>query len=198
MVLWELTLATAYFLGLRRTYRLALRIQKRVIGPKHPKIRQFVHRRVRSVFDMAVRVHKNIQERDIEVGRNLGNRILRWLDKMKPSAEIRRSPTNPSSKINNSNIIKQTPNTAQQTHRVNSKLSEQKPKGKLFFSPLNIRQRSFPSIAVMMQPMRSAGMNGHYRQFSQFTPAAPALGYRIGKSEGGVFRKDIAMLMMSS
>lgn len=44
MVLWEITLGTAYFLGLRRTYRLALKIQRRVVGPKHPKIRQFLHR----------------------------------------------------------------------------------------------------------------------------------------------------------
>ncbi|RWW52743.1 hypothetical protein BHE74_00040826 [Ensete ventricosum] len=44
MVLWEITLATAYFLGLRRTYRLALRIQRRVVGPRHPEIRQFLRR----------------------------------------------------------------------------------------------------------------------------------------------------------
>lgn len=44
MVLWEITLATAYFLGLRRTYRLALRIQRRVVGPRHPETRQFLHR----------------------------------------------------------------------------------------------------------------------------------------------------------
>lgn len=44
MVLWEITLATAYFLGLRRTYRLALKIQRRLISHKHPKIRQFAHR----------------------------------------------------------------------------------------------------------------------------------------------------------
>ncbi|KAK9218501.1 hypothetical protein WN943_007143 [Citrus x changshan-huyou] len=44
MVLWEITLGTAYFLGMKRTYRLALRIQGRVISPKHPRIRQFVHR----------------------------------------------------------------------------------------------------------------------------------------------------------
>ena len=42
MVLWEITLGTAYFLGLKRTYRLALKIQRRLISPKHPKIRQFV------------------------------------------------------------------------------------------------------------------------------------------------------------
>jgi hypothetical protein len=45
-------------------------------------------RRTHAVFDVALKVHRNIQERDIEVGRNLGNWILRWLDQMKPSAQI--------------------------------------------------------------------------------------------------------------
>lgn len=44
MVLWEITLGTAYFLGLKRTYRLALKIQRRLICPKYPKIRQFLQR----------------------------------------------------------------------------------------------------------------------------------------------------------
>lgn len=44
MVLWEITLGTAYFLGLKRTYRLALRIQRRIVSPKYPKLRQFLHR----------------------------------------------------------------------------------------------------------------------------------------------------------
>ncbi|KAL9450937.1 hypothetical protein AB3S75_012643 [Citrus x aurantiifolia] len=72
MVLWEITLGTAYFLGMKRTYRLALRIQGRVISPKHPRIRQFVHRRVCAAFDVALKFHRNIHERDIEVGRNAG------------------------------------------------------------------------------------------------------------------------------
>lgn len=44
MVLWEITLATAYFLGLRRTYRLALKIQRKVISRKCPRLRQFAQR----------------------------------------------------------------------------------------------------------------------------------------------------------
>ncbi|RRT47631.1 hypothetical protein B296_00035692 [Ensete ventricosum] len=44
MVLWEMTVITAYFLGLKRTYRLALRIQRRLVGPNHPRIRQFLYR----------------------------------------------------------------------------------------------------------------------------------------------------------
>ncbi|KAK9218498.1 hypothetical protein WN943_007140 [Citrus x changshan-huyou] len=48
--------------------------------------------RVRAAFDVALKFHRNIQERDIEVGRNIGNWILRWLDRMKPSAQIRGPP----------------------------------------------------------------------------------------------------------
>jgi hypothetical protein len=44
MVLWELTAITAYFLGLKRTYRLVLRIQRRLIRPNHSRIRGFVYR----------------------------------------------------------------------------------------------------------------------------------------------------------
>jgi hypothetical protein len=44
MVLWEITLATAYVLGLPRTYRLALRLQRRLISPKWPRVKDFVYR----------------------------------------------------------------------------------------------------------------------------------------------------------
>lgn len=44
MVLWEITLATAYVLGLPRTYRLALRLQRRLISPKYPKLKDFVYK----------------------------------------------------------------------------------------------------------------------------------------------------------
>lgn len=208
-----MTLATAYFLGLKRTYRLALKIEKRLIGPKHPKLHQFVHRRVRSAFDVAVRVHKSIQQRDIEVGRNLGNKILRWLDRWKPSAEIRGPHDGLASKVNtSSNIANHIKNSSQQTQQVSTKLSERDSNGKVFFSPLNMRARSFRNIAMMMQPMRPAGMNTQYRQFYHFAPAAPmntqfrqlchfasvapAPSYRMCRREGGVFRKDIAQLML--
>ncbi|GLJ12296.1 hypothetical protein SUGI_0188220 [Cryptomeria japonica] len=92
MVLWEITLATAYVLGLKRTYRLALKLQRRLIKPRHPRIRDFVHRRTRNIFDVALTVHRKVQERDIEVGRNFGNWILRFLDRIKPSANIRGDP----------------------------------------------------------------------------------------------------------
>ncbi|XP_078446191.1 uncharacterized protein LOC144715166 isoform X2 [Wolffia australiana] len=90
MVLWEITAATAYFLGLKRTYRLALKLQRTIIGPQHPRLREFVHRRTRGAFDMALTVHRKIQARDIKVGQSLANVILRYLDRSKPSAKIRR------------------------------------------------------------------------------------------------------------
>lgn len=89
MVLWEITLATAYVLGLPRTYRLALRLQRRLISPKYPKLKDFVFRRTKAVFTVALNVHKEVQRRDISVGRNIGNRILRFLDRLRPQANIR-------------------------------------------------------------------------------------------------------------
>ncbi|CAI5528539.1 unnamed protein product [Closterium sp. Naga37s-1] len=88
MVLWELTLATAYFLGLKRTYRLALKMQKRVLLSR-PGIRDFAKRRTRAVFGVALTAVETIQHRDIEIGRSVGNFLLRFLDRMKPSAHIR-------------------------------------------------------------------------------------------------------------
>ncbi|KAH7433529.1 hypothetical protein KP509_07G073500 [Ceratopteris richardii] len=93
MVLWEITLATAYWLGIRRTYRLALKLQRRLIGPEHPRARDFVHRRTRNVFDIALKVHKEIQSRDLSAGRSLGNFLLRFLDRARPSANIRGTPS---------------------------------------------------------------------------------------------------------
>uniref|UniRef100_A0A0E0G0J0 Uncharacterized protein n=1 Tax=Oryza nivara TaxID=4536 RepID=A0A0E0G0J0_ORYNI len=192
MVLWELTAITAYFLGLRRTYRLALRIQRRLIGPNHPRIRHFVYRRTRDVFNVAVSVHKNIQQRDLEVGRNLGNMILRWLDRMKPSAQIRPHPPGP-------------PNGSSEQFRHLSSTSKstgaQKPTsktlpcdgGKVLFSPLNIRPKSFPVLPTMMQPTRiSASSQCRRISYSSF-PSATA---KRNDLMQGVFRKDIAQLMV--
>jgi len=92
MVFWEVTLATAYVLGFKRTYRLALRLQRRLITQRHPALRQFVQRRTRAVFDVVLRVHKKIHERDTEMGKSLGNWILQRLDQLKPSTHIRRDP----------------------------------------------------------------------------------------------------------
>ncbi|KAL6629764.1 hypothetical protein ACP70R_029529 [Stipagrostis hirtigluma subsp. patula] len=191
MVLWELTAITAYFLGLKRTYRLALRLQRRLIGPNHPRIRDFVYRRTRDVFNVAVSVHKNIQQRDLEVGRNLGNTILRWLDRMKPSAQIRPHPPGPlngssekfrhlSSTSRSSGAQKTTPKTSPQD-------------GKMLFSRLNIRPKSFPVLPTMTQPNRISVSNQCRRiSYSSF----PSTTARRKDFMEGVFRKDIAQLMV--
>ncbi|XAR70659.1 hypothetical protein NMG60_11027580 [Bertholletia excelsa] len=113
MVLWEITLATAYVLGLKRTFKLALQIQRRLIGPRHPKLRRFVYGRTRAVFDVVLKVQRSIQERDTGVGWSLGNWILQSLDRIKPSAQIPRPPPgippsgrNASTNAKNSSLVR--------------------------------------------------------------------------------------------
>ncbi|KAG2680326.1 hypothetical protein I3760_11G095200 [Carya illinoinensis] len=197
MVLWEITLATAYFLGLKRTYRLALKIQRKVISPKHPKIRQFLHRRTRAVFNVAVKVHHNIQERDIEVGRNVGNWILRWLDQMKPSAQIRgpcpgepsdgaRSGLRMTKQVNNSNLK---PPVEIQTSR------KQDSGRHLFTSSRNIFPKPFPTISMMVRLPKPAGTMTQCRHFSGM--GVLRSDYSRGWSEGGL-RKDIMHWMLQN
>ncbi|XP_073011541.1 uncharacterized protein [Typha latifolia] len=195
MVLWEITAITAYFLGLKRTYRLALRIQRRLIGANHPRIREFVHRPTRSAFDVAIKVHKHIQQRDIEVGRNLGNWILRWLDRMKPSAQIRPHPVKVST--SSSDKLKHVSNSSQPlgTKKSNAKVLDQQSNGRLNFTPLNIQPKSFPTVALMMQPAKPAGTNIHYRHMASFPSYASVQAKRMDLLEG-IFRKDIAQLLL--
>ncbi|KAL9447816.1 hypothetical protein AB3S75_015317 [Citrus x aurantiifolia] len=195
MVLWEITLGTAYFLGLKRTYRLALRIQRRVISPKRPRIRQFVHRRLRAVFDVALRFHKNIQERDIEVGRNVGNWILRWLDRMKPSAQIRgppeRPPHGPSMSMTNHGMKSPNPKTpGVQTSR--NKESDRH----LFSSSKNIWPKPpFSTIAMMMRHPRPAGTIIQYRHLQTNGSDMLSLNYNRNGFDG-VLRKDIMQWLL--
>ncbi|KAI4314512.1 hypothetical protein L6164_027414 [Bauhinia variegata] len=192
MVLWEITLGTAYFLGLKRTYRLALRIQRKLITPKHPKIRQSAQRRTRAVFDVALKVHRNIQERDIEVGRNLGNFILRWLDRMKPSAQIRGPPHEAPRDGANSSV-------STTKHAISN--SNQKPAGYTqtfrresdrhsFTTLSNIWSKPLPTISMMMRPPNSGRSSIHYRQHSIFAAEVLRSNYGINCSEG-VIRKNI-------
>ncbi|XWS38783.1 hypothetical protein CRYUN_Cryun19dG0160000 [Craigia yunnanensis] len=195
MVLWEITLGTAYFLGLKRTYRLALKIQRRIIVPKHPRIRQFVQRRTRAVFDVALKVHLNIQQRDIEVGRNLGNWILRWLDKVKPSAQIRASSHQKShhhAGNANMNIPKQVTNSSP----LKMPRSILTPRNReadrhIFSSSINMWPKSLPTIAMMMR--RAAGNMTQYRHLSINGPDRLRLNYARGE---GVIRKDIMQWML--
>ncbi|XP_073026055.1 uncharacterized protein [Primulina eburnea] len=167
MVLWEITLGTAYFLGLKRTYKLALKLQRRLISPRYPKTRQLVQRRTRAIFDVALKVHRNIQERDIEIGRNLGNWILRWLDRMKPSAQIRGNPSPGSNTNTNTNTKKQSSSTSQLNNRgsfqkFGARSGNQDSARQLFTAARNPSHRPFATIAVTRRP---AGGNTQYSQF---------------------------------
>ncbi|KAF9689630.1 hypothetical protein SADUNF_Sadunf01G0112300 [Salix dunnii] len=219
MVLWEITLGTAYFLGLKQTYKLALRIQRRVITPKYPRIRQFVQRlevffqRYNTAAKLSVLlpdwlqrqfvlfvhlflagatiavVHLNIQQRDIEVGRNLGNGILRWLDQMKPSAQIRgpspEKPTNDAS--SNTNVTNHVANTSHlkasgigQTSRCQESCRH------LITSARSTWSKPFPSIAMMMRPSRPAGIFSQYRHLSIQGPEISRPNYNIGGGCGSL------------
>ncbi|XVE57393.1 hypothetical protein DITRI_Ditri04bG0087500 [Diplodiscus trichospermus] len=197
MVLWEITLGTAYFLGLKGTYRLALKIQRRIISPKHQRIRQSVQRRTRAVFDVALKVHRNIQQRDLEVGRNLGNWILRWLHKMKPSAQIR-VPNQQKPHHDASNVKMNIPKQETNSSSLKTPRSIQAPRNgeanrHLFSSSTNMWPKSFPTIAMVMQPPRSAGSLTQYRHSSINGPDTLMLNYTRGE---GVIRKDIMQWML--
>ncbi|KAA3469250.1 envelope glycoprotein [Gossypium australe] len=195
MVLWEITLGTAYFLGLKRTYRLALKIQRRIISPKRPRIRQFVHRRTRAVFDIALKVHQNIQQRDLEVGRNLGNWILRWLDKMKPSAQIRppshQKPHHGTGSAN-MNITKQVNNSSKTPRSLQTPRNGEADR-RLFSSSRYMLSKSLPTIAMMIRPPKAAGNMTQYRHLSINGPHTLQLNYTRGE---GVIRKDIMQWML--
>ncbi|XP_047149276.1 uncharacterized protein LOC124821439 [Vigna umbellata] len=190
MVLWEITLGTAYFLGLKRTYRLALRIQRRIVSPKYPKLRQFLHRRTRGVFDVAIKVHRNIQYRDIEVGRNFGNFILRWLDRMKPSAQIRGPP--PSNGVRpTENIGKHAAGGSSSNHKGSGTLRRDSDRN-LFTSARSV---PYPTGPRVMRRPNPPGNTIHGRHFSFSTPQIVASNYRVNLS-GGVVRKDIMQWML--
>ncbi|KAK2427700.1 hypothetical protein P8452_42014 [Trifolium repens] len=195
MVLWEITLGTAYFLGLKRTYKLALRIQRKVVSPKYPKIRQFIHRRTRAVFDVAIKVHRNIQERDIEVGRNVGNFILRCLDRMKPSAQIRGHSNPPiSAGSSKESMTKHTTGTSNQKPPNNSGLFKRDSDRNLFTS---LKPKPFPSISRMMRPPNPAGTTIHGRNLSTYTPEVFRQNYRVNWQES-VIRKDVMQWMLQN
>ncbi|KDP30717.1 hypothetical protein JCGZ_15545 [Jatropha curcas] len=196
MVLWEIALGTAYFLGLRRTYRLALKIQRKLISSKRSKIRHFLQRRTRDVFDVALKVHRNIQQRDIEVGRNVGNWILRWLDRMKPSAQIR-GPSEmipPNGAGSNTNMTKQeTKSSLLKTPGSNHTSRSHESNRHLFTSSRNLWSNSFPTIGMMMRSTRPAGTITQYRHLCISRPEMANPSYNIGRawSFEGVVRKDI-------
>ncbi|XP_054825653.1 uncharacterized protein LOC129323111 [Prosopis cineraria] len=195
MVLWEITVTTAYFLGLKRTYRLALRLQRKIISPKHYKIRQFAQRRTRAAFDIALKVHRSIQERDIEVGRNVGNFILRFLDRMKPSAQIRGPPqgTPTNGGTGNSSMTKLNA-TPKEKPKGYSRFFRRDSDRHFFTSSTNIWPKPFPTIAMMMRPPNAAGTSIHYRRLTMSTPEMLPSIHRVNWSDS-VVRKDILQWM---
>lgn len=186
MVLWEITAATAYFLGLKRTYRIALRLQRRIVGPNHHRIRQFLHRRTRAIFEVAVSVHKNIQRRDLEAGRNLGSSLLRFLDRMKPSAQIRGSPEKLPINTQPPN-----PNHSLGVDKPTDKISDRIDENRRLFTSFN--KNIVPSPAIMMMKPSKQAQNHHFSSNSvqNFTSF---LNYRRGYHDD-VIRRDIAMWM---
>lgn len=195
-MLWEITLGTAYFLGLKRTYKLALRIQRRLVAPKYPKIRQFLHRKTRSIFDMAIKVHREVQQRDIEVGRNLGNWILRWLDKMKPGAQIR--PGKPTQSNINSAVKKQLPDSSYQkppqSHGTSYRRNGDRESNRHLFTSTKSWHASYPTISMMMKPAEPVGTNTHYRRFISGLDTFELKSTKFGFN--GVIRNDIMQWMM--
>ncbi|TYI91481.1 hypothetical protein E1A91_D03G195700v1 [Gossypium mustelinum] len=198
MVLWEIALGTAYFLGLKRSYKLALKIQRRIISRNQPRLQQFVQR-TRVVFDIALKVHRNIQHRDLEVGRNLGVCILRWLHKIKPSAQIRGPPPhqepNHGTGKANMNMPKQVTNTSSpKTPRSNQSPRNHDAGRHLFSSLTSTWPKSFPTtIAMMMQPPTATGNMTRCRHLSINGPDASRLNYT---RDQGVVRKDIMQWMV--
>ncbi|XP_058088108.1 uncharacterized protein LOC131235035 isoform X2 [Magnolia sinica] len=156
-------------------------------------------KRTHAVFDMALKVHQNIQQRDIEVGRNLGNWILRWLDRMKPSAHIRGDPPG-KPQPPNSSTARHTVNPGQQplgTQRPNNgKIPDRESDRQFFSSSMNVRPINFPTLAMMLRPTKAAGMNGQYMNvYSASVMPKPC--YRRDGFEG-VFRKDIMQWMLQN
>jgi hypothetical protein len=155
-----------------------------------------LNRRTRSVFDVAIKVHKNIQERDIEVGRNLGNFILRWLDRMKPSAQILGgSPTNgASSSVRMAKLQSASSNFKKPSYYTLFKRGSNK---RLFTPASSIWPKPFPTIANMLRPPTPAGTTTHYRNLSYYPPGAFRSNYNAYRS-GSVIRKDILQWMLQN
>jgi hypothetical protein len=153
-------------------------------------------RRTRDVFNVAVSVHKNIQERDLVAGRNLGSTILHWLDRMKPSAHIRPQQQLPSSKPISS------PPKVQKPSATYKALPDSSSNGKVLFAPLNIRSKilsSVPFTRIMRQGRLSAMNCNEFRRISVPTYCSVSrLGVEKKGLAEGIFRKDIAQWMMQA
>ena len=160
-----------------------------------------LRRRTRAIFEVALKVHLNIQQRDLEVGRSLGNWILRYLDKMKPSAQIRSHSAAklPSSVSASTTMTEQLPNSSHrkttgnfQKFRTGGDIESDR---HLFTSSRNMWPKPFPTIAMMMRPAKPAGTNIQHRHLCFSGPDVSRLSQGRGGFEG-VIRKDIMQWMV--
>ena len=137
----------------------------------------FFHSQVRAAFDVALKFHRNIQERDIEVGRNVGNWILRWLDRLKPSAQI----CGPPEKLSHG------PSMSMTNHGMKS--SNPKTPGVQTSKP------TFSTIAMMMRHPRPAGTITQYRHLQTNGSDQLSLNYNRNGFDG-VLQKDIRQWLL--
>lgn len=145
---------------------------------------------------MAIKVHRSIQERDVEVGRNLGNFILRWLDRMKPSAQVLGgSHTNATS--SSVGMTKLQAGTSNQKRPSYYALFKKGSNRRLFTPSSSIWPKPFPTIASMLRPPNPAGTTTHYRHLTNYPPDAFRSNYNAYWS-GGVIRKDILQWMLQN
>jgi hypothetical protein len=155
-------------------------------------------RRTRAVFDVAVKVHRNVQERDIEVGRNLGNWILRWLDRMKPAAQIGGSSPGkpPNSASSGLSMTKQISSSSNLKPPWETQISRNQDSARhLFSSSRNIWPKHFPTISMMMRLPKPAGSMTQYRHFSG--PEMLKSNSTRGLLEGGL-RKDMMQWILQN
>lgn len=140
---------------------------------------------------MALTVHQKIQERDIEVGRNLGNWILRSLDRAKPSAQICGDP--PSS----TNNLISTMNTTKQL-KSSSNIKEVVKSGgdhnRHLFSRV-MWSKQFPPVSMLLRSVRSAGNITQFRHLTTSSPEFPRSN-SVRSEWVGVLRKDMMQWMV--
>ncbi|KAL0553068.1 hypothetical protein IC582_006954 [Cucumis melo] len=166
MVLWEIALATTYFLGLKRTFKLVLKTQRRLVSPEYPRIRQFLRGRTRAVFDVTVKVHQTIQRQDIKFDRNLGSWISRWLNRSKPSAETQEHPNGTMN--TGMKMIKKVSNSYLK-HRASTRAVIGQKFDQYLSSTSSVHRWPkpfFPTIAMIMRQRKPAGIVIQHRQFS--------------------------------
>lgn len=159
----------------------------------------FIHRRTRAVFDVALKVHYKLQQRDLEYGRNLGNWILRWLDRMKPSAQIRGPPPEkPSNGASSSmSMTKQVSNSTQLKSPGTTQTSRNQESDRhLFTSYKNAWPKPFASISMMRVP-KPIGTMTQYRHLCANGVGALGSSYTRSRFEG-VIRKDIMQWMQQN